>query len=73
VIATSKKQRGKSGPALVPNTTKLVKKTQMSLVSALYTQVLNRLFFIQFFFFFFSFSLRASVCPSSQTVDQQNL
>jgi hypothetical protein len=72
VIATSKKQRGKSGSALVPNTTKLVKKAQMSLVSALHTQVLNRLFFIQFFFFS-SFSLRASVCPSSQTVDQQNL
>jgi hypothetical protein len=59
VIATSKKQRGKSAPALVPNTTKLVKKAQLSLVSALHTQVLNRLFFIEFYFFF----LRASVCP----------
>jgi hypothetical protein len=65
VIATSKKQRGKSTPALVPNTTKLVKKAQLSLVSTLHTQVLNRLFFIEFyfFFFFFFFFLRASVCP----------
>jgi len=39
VIAISKKQRGKSGPALVPNTTKLVKKAQMSLVFALHTQI----------------------------------
>jgi hypothetical protein len=62
-IATSKKQRGKSAPAPVPNTTKLVKKAQLSLVSALHTQVLNRLFFIEFYFFFFFFFLRASVCP----------
>jgi hypothetical protein len=62
VIATSKKQRGESAPAPVPNTTKVVKKAQLSLVSGLHTQVLNRLFFIEFYFFLFFF-LRASVCP----------